>query len=157
MRSRRTGDRGASLVEFALILPILVLLILGIIDFGRFVATNSTVNNATREATRYGSSVGLSGSGVPRYADCDGIIKGDRAPDQYHIDGNWKNWLEDEKPTDQWLCERAVKELRAIDKMPKDFRGTLKLNYRKKDGSIRSLEAQVDGDDVYDIKDISGT
>jgi Flp pilus assembly protein TadG len=52
--SRRPGAsrRGQSLVEFGLILPIFLLLVFGIIDFGRAVFAYSTLNNAAREAAR---------------------------------------------------------------------------------------------------------
>lgn len=43
---------GQSLVEFALVLPIFLLLIFGLIDMGRFVYMNSTISQAAREATR---------------------------------------------------------------------------------------------------------
>ena len=73
MRLRRS-ERGASLVEFALVAPLLFLLVFSIIDFGRYMSAASSVNTATRESTRYGSSVGDSANGVPRYTDCDEII-----------------------------------------------------------------------------------
>jgi hypothetical protein len=61
-------------VETAIVLPLLFLLLFGIVDFGRLVAANSAVNTASRESTRFGSSVGLSVNSVPRYVDCDEII-----------------------------------------------------------------------------------
>ncbi len=45
---------GQSLVEFALILPILVLLAMGIFDLGRAVYYYSALQNAVREGARYG-------------------------------------------------------------------------------------------------------
>ena len=50
--TRRPKSRGQSLVEFALILPIFLLIIFGLIDMGRFVYLNSTLSQAAREATR---------------------------------------------------------------------------------------------------------
>ena len=47
--------RGQSVVEFALVLPLFVLLVLGLIDMGRFVYLNSTLSQDAREATRVGS------------------------------------------------------------------------------------------------------
>lgn len=44
--------RGQALVEFALILPIFILLLVGVFDLGRGVYVFSTVNNAAREAVR---------------------------------------------------------------------------------------------------------
>jgi hypothetical protein len=43
---------GQSLVEFALIIPILLLLLLGILDLGRAVAAYNSVSNAARSAAR---------------------------------------------------------------------------------------------------------
>jgi Flp pilus assembly protein TadG len=48
-------DRGQSLVEFALILSPLLLLLLGIIQFGFIFNTYVTLTNAAREAARDGS------------------------------------------------------------------------------------------------------
>ena len=48
----RQGERGQSLVEFALIVPIFILILLGIFDFGRAIVAYNTVNNAAREAGR---------------------------------------------------------------------------------------------------------
>ena len=45
-------SRGQALVEFALILPLLVFLLLGLFDFGRAVYAFSTVNNAARDGAR---------------------------------------------------------------------------------------------------------
>ena len=48
----RHRQRGQSLVEVALVLPILVLILLGVFDFGRSVLAFNTVANAAREAVR---------------------------------------------------------------------------------------------------------
>ncbi len=45
-------SRGQTLVEFALILPIFILILVGIFDGGRLVFANHTVNNAAREGGR---------------------------------------------------------------------------------------------------------
>ncbi|NKX52544.1 pilus assembly protein, partial [Arthrobacter deserti] len=49
---RPNAERGAVAVEFALILPILVALLLGIMEFGRAYYTQITLANAAREAAR---------------------------------------------------------------------------------------------------------
>jgi Flp pilus assembly protein TadG len=50
----RRGPRahGQSLVEFALVLPIFVLLLFGLLDMGRAVYVNNTLSQVTREAAR---------------------------------------------------------------------------------------------------------
>jgi Flp pilus assembly protein TadG len=52
---RRPATRGQALVEFALTLPIFVLLIFGLIDMGRFVFGQSTLSQAAREGARLGA------------------------------------------------------------------------------------------------------
>lgn len=49
----RRRDSGASLVEFALILPLLLLLTLGIVDVGRAFMMSNQVRGAAREAAAY--------------------------------------------------------------------------------------------------------
>jgi Flp pilus assembly protein TadG len=54
-RFRRTGrprDEGAAAVEFALVMPLLVLLIFGIIEFGGAYNAYITVTHAAREGAR---------------------------------------------------------------------------------------------------------
>jgi len=48
--SRRT--RGASAVEFALVMPLFFLLLFGIVDFGWYFFNQHTIQYATREGTR---------------------------------------------------------------------------------------------------------
>ena len=61
------------MVEFAIALPVLLLLLYGILEAGRLLFVYSTVVTASRQAARYGATTGENGSGVPRYQDCDGI------------------------------------------------------------------------------------
>jgi len=50
---RRKRQEGQAMVEFALVLPILILLVCGIIDFGWIFGNQIIANNAVREAARY--------------------------------------------------------------------------------------------------------
>ena len=47
-----SADRGAAAVEFALLLPLLLLIVLGIIDFGRMLNAQVTLTQAAREGAR---------------------------------------------------------------------------------------------------------
>ena len=50
----RKDQRGASAVEFAIILPLLVVFMFGIIEFGLVLYDKAVVTNASREAARAG-------------------------------------------------------------------------------------------------------
>ncbi|MGY1615549.1 TadE/TadG family type IV pilus assembly protein [Geodermatophilus sp. SYSU D00691] len=52
MRHGLRDERGASAVEFALIVPLLVLLVLGIIEFGHGFQVQGTLSAAAREGVR---------------------------------------------------------------------------------------------------------
>ncbi|HSJ87456.1 MAG TPA: Ig-like domain repeat protein [Anaerolineales bacterium] len=62
-----------AMVEFAIALPVLLLMLYGILEAGRLLFLYSTVVTASRQAVRYGSATGEGNNGVPRYQDCDGI------------------------------------------------------------------------------------
>ena len=66
-------ENGQGLVEFALVIPILLVLLVGVFEFGFFFFVYGSVNNASREAVRYGAGAGDSENGVPYYQDCAGI------------------------------------------------------------------------------------
>jgi len=54
-RRRSSGtarDRGAAAVEFALLLPVLLLIVFGLIDFGRALNAQITLTQAAREGAR---------------------------------------------------------------------------------------------------------
>ena len=70
-------SRAQALVEFAIVLPLLLLLLYGLLEAGRLLFLYANVVTASRQAVRYGSATGV-GNGTgnpsePRYQDCDGI------------------------------------------------------------------------------------
>jgi len=79
MRTKRAGTRrkkfssGQGMVEFALVLPLILLLIAGIVEFGRLLTIYNGVSNSSREATRWGSVVGTTSGGTAYYYDCAGM------------------------------------------------------------------------------------
>jgi Flp pilus assembly protein TadG len=54
-KARWRRDRGAAAVEFALVLPILLLFVMGTIEWGWFFFTHQRVVNAAREGARAGT------------------------------------------------------------------------------------------------------
>ncbi len=48
----RKGERGQTMVEFALVFPVFLLLLFGVLDFGRVVYAYNTISNAAREGAR---------------------------------------------------------------------------------------------------------
>ena len=74
LRNKSLKQKGQGMVEFALTFPILLMLILGIMEFGRLMFTYTSVITAAREAARYGAAAGtIEGGGAFYYQDCNGI------------------------------------------------------------------------------------
>lgn len=53
LRKKAKDETGQAMVEFALVLPILLLIVCGIIDFGWLFYNQLAVNNICREGARY--------------------------------------------------------------------------------------------------------
>jgi Flp pilus assembly protein TadG len=53
-RSKARHAAGQSLVEFALVFPVLIILLIAIFDFGRLVFAYNAITNAAREGARVG-------------------------------------------------------------------------------------------------------
>lgn len=64
---RFKSSRGQSLVEFAMVLPMVMILIFGVIDFGMALRSYITITNATREGGRF-AALGNPPGSYP--ADC---------------------------------------------------------------------------------------
>ena len=66
MSRRRSGQRGAALVEFAFVAFQLVVVLLSVVEFGRMVLVSTAVANSARTAVRYAIVHGATrtGSGI---------------------------------------------------------------------------------------------
>ena len=74
MFRRVTRDApGQTLVEVALVLPVFLLALVAILELGWYAGVASATTTASREAARYGSTVGIAADGQPHYVDCNGI------------------------------------------------------------------------------------
>lgn len=51
-RDASSGDRGAALVEFAVLLPLLLAVVMGIVEFGWVLSQNLDVRHGAREVSR---------------------------------------------------------------------------------------------------------
>lgn len=63
-RPFRARHRGQALVEFALILPVMLFLLVVAIDFGRLFYLNIGINNGAREGAAYGAKEPLDDTGI---------------------------------------------------------------------------------------------
>jgi len=63
-RTTVRNQRGAALVEMALVLGLLLLLVMGIVDLGRAYNSYITITNASREGARYASRFPTDGPGI---------------------------------------------------------------------------------------------
>ena len=73
---KKPGSRAQAMVEFAIVAPILFLMLLGILEVGRMMFLYASVTNASREAVRYGSAIGYADNTSPlviKYKNCNGI------------------------------------------------------------------------------------
>ncbi len=60
MIKRLRCQKGVAAVEFAIILPVLIIIIFGIIEFGLLLYDKQVITNASREGARAGVVVGVS-------------------------------------------------------------------------------------------------
>ena len=66
----RRSQSGVAAVEFALILPVLLLIVFGIINFGLYLYDKAVVTNASREGARAGIVSVVSGNGFGTPPGC---------------------------------------------------------------------------------------
>jgi len=72
-RIKHKNVRAQAMVEFMLVMPVLIILLYGIIEFSRLIFIFASVSNASRQAARYGAGAGEVNDGTTFYQDCEGI------------------------------------------------------------------------------------
>ncbi len=70
---KRGATRAQAMVEFALALPIFLLLVYGLLEVGRLIFMEAAVASASREGARYASAWGVNSAMTQQYNDCAGI------------------------------------------------------------------------------------
>jgi Flp pilus assembly protein TadG len=70
--TRRRPEAGAAALEFALVVPLLLMLVFGLIEVGRAMWLHQAVTASSREGARFGIG-NQNNDGTPQYLDCDGI------------------------------------------------------------------------------------
>jgi TadE-like protein len=69
----RNREKAQTMLEFALVLPLVLLITYGIMEVGRAIFIYAAVNSAAREGARYGIAAGPGPNGIVQFADCQGI------------------------------------------------------------------------------------
>ncbi len=75
LRETTQGDRGSALVELALLAPILIVLVIGVAEYGRFAYMSIEIANAARAGVQYGAQNHITASdttGMQNAATTDG-------------------------------------------------------------------------------------
>ena len=80
-RSRLRDERGASMVEMALALPVLLLFLFGIISYGILLSYKQQMTQAAAEAARLGAVAGTEDAAIG-YAKSSFVNNGDRILDR---------------------------------------------------------------------------
>lgn len=80
---RRPTARGAALVEVAVVLPVLVLIMIGVIDFGRVFYTAMALTNAAHAGALYGA---LSKANANNVTGIQNAVQNSATPDIGNLD-----------------------------------------------------------------------
>lgn len=75
-------DRGQGMIEFALVLPVLLLIIAGILDFGLIMSDREAIINAARDGARYATvhPTAWSNAASPPLNTIEGVIRYEGGP-----------------------------------------------------------------------------
>lgn len=108
-QNRSVGARGQSIVEFALVAPIMIFLMFGILDLARIWTTMMSVESAAREAADYGTFYGAEGWQASAWAStvdemrARACVAASDLPDYVGIDADANGIDEDcTNPTFDW-------------------------------------------------------
>ncbi len=94
---RRRNERGAAVVEFALVMPLLLTILFGLITTGMAFSDHLSATNATREGARYGAAAPFTVAAADTWAES---VR-DRVKQVYFNAG--------ETVTDDQICVRLLK------------------------------------------------
>ncbi|HKT99379.1 MAG TPA: TadE/TadG family type IV pilus assembly protein [Paraburkholderia sp.] len=72
-RRARQAQRGTAIVEFALVLPLLLILLFGIVELGFLLYDKTVITSASRAAVRQGVAFGEDSTGTPVYLSAANI------------------------------------------------------------------------------------
>jgi Flp pilus assembly protein TadG len=86
--SHSQGERAQGLVEFTLLVPFLLVLICGIIEFGWALRSHVVVTNATREGARYGVTCKTDSQIISRTEDRSSGLLTSSEPDDVQVLAN---------------------------------------------------------------------
>jgi Flp pilus assembly protein TadG len=81
---RGRGQEGSAAVEFAIILPILLLLLLGALDMGHMYYMDHLITNASREGARYAAK--YTGAAQPTSAQVSSYVKSTLNYNAFNLD-----------------------------------------------------------------------
>lgn len=88
MYCRKRDDAGAAALEFALVLPLLLLILFGVINFGVVFAQQLALDNAARQAARYAAVEGHDCPAIEEHArDAATTIAMSRSEPEFAITG----------------------------------------------------------------------
>lgn len=78
----RRNQKGAAAVEFALVLPVLLVMVLGVIDYGVLFSQNMSLQNAAREGARQGI---LQGDVIATASQARGLLDDSKLEIQFTV------------------------------------------------------------------------
>lgn len=125
---KNTGNRGQALVEFALVLPLLLLLVFGIVEFGRYLFLKNTATNGARQGARQAAVTPLTWDATKRAAIYSA------ATSIYHGDTPWAVNINPDPPSASGL-EVSVTVSRRFDSVVPKFNTVFK--------NLTSIRAQA--------------